>query len=227
MQKSVQKGQPVNIFYLLSTYSLPSTPNSHIQTFFCCCLSSAPETFTDGPDLRKRVVAAGEVDAAALSSEQPDDPIVPREAPPKPARSPPKTPTAEAAPAPARGAWSPLMTCVCMCTVLAAGAYVCYRTYFHWCPVFRSVSFSIPPSAGYWREKKKRDTYTQTLTLSQLDLSLSAEPISLSPSVSGEEFQRLFSAKLLSSPIIHTLTHNLINVCPFKTSGPHNSGVAT
>lgn len=75
--------------------------------------------------------------------------------------------------------------------------------------------------------KRKRDTYTQTLTLSQLDLSLSAEPISLSPSVSGEEFQRLFSAKLLSSPIIHTLTHNLINVCPFKTSGPHNSGVAT
>ncbi|KAK9970599.1 hypothetical protein ABG768_026527 [Culter alburnus] len=95
------------------------------------CAKSAPQTFTDGPDLRRRVVAAGEVDAAALSSEQPDDPIVPREAPPKPARSPPKTPTAEAAPAPARGAWSPLMTCVCMCTVLAAGAYVCYRTYFH------------------------------------------------------------------------------------------------
>ncbi|XP_067251015.1 tyrosine-protein phosphatase non-receptor type 1-like isoform X2 [Chanodichthys erythropterus] len=85
------------------------------------CAKSAPQTFSDGPDLRRRVVAAGEVDAAALSSEQPDDPIVPREAPPKPARSPPKTPTAEAAPAPARGAWSPLMTCVCMCTVLAAG----------------------------------------------------------------------------------------------------------
>ncbi|XP_067251014.1 tyrosine-protein phosphatase non-receptor type 1-like isoform X1 [Chanodichthys erythropterus] len=84
------------------------------------CAKSAPQTFSDGPDLRRRVVAAGEVDAAALSSEQPDDPIVPREAPPKPARSPPKTPTAEAAPAPARGAWSPLMTCVCMCTVLAA-----------------------------------------------------------------------------------------------------------
>lgn len=133
MQKSVQKGQPVNIFYLLSTYSLPPTPNSHIQTFFCCCFSSAPQTFTDGPDLRRRAVAAAEVDTATLSSEQPDDPIVPREAPPKPARSPPKSPTAEAAPAPApaRGAWSPLMTYVCMCTVLAAGAYVCYRTYFH------------------------------------------------------------------------------------------------
>lgn len=198
MQKSVQKGQ-----YLLSTFNIFS-PNSHIQTFFCCRFSSAPQTFTDGPDLRRRVVAAGEVDAAALSSEQPDDPIVPREAPPKPARSPPKTPTAEAAPAPARGAWSPLMTCVCMCTVLAAGAYVCYRTYFHWCPVFRSVSFSLPPSAGYWREKKKRDTYTQTLTLSQLDLSLSAEPISLSPCLWG----RVSEAFLCQTAVVSLYTHS-------------------
>ncbi|XP_056092593.1 tyrosine-protein phosphatase non-receptor type 1 isoform X2 [Rhinichthys klamathensis goyatoka] len=95
------------------------------------CANSAPQTFTDGPDLRRRMVAAGEVGATPLSSEQLDDPIVPREAPPKPARSPPKTPTAEAVPAPACGAWSPLMASVCMCTVLAAGAYVCYRTYFH------------------------------------------------------------------------------------------------
>lgn len=92
---------------------------------------------------------------------------------------------------------------------------------------FPSVSLSIPPCAGCWWEKKKRDP--QTLTLSQLDLSLSAGPISLSPNVFGKEFQRLFLAKLLSPPSTHThtLTHNLINVCPFKTSGPHNSGVAT
>lgn len=122
--------------YLLSTPNIFSlvvaihTQQPHSNTF-CCCFSRAPQTFTDGPDLRRRMIAAGEVGATPLSSEQPDDPIVPREAPPKPARSPPKTPTAEAVPAPASGAWSPLMASVCMCTVLAAGAYVCYRTYFH------------------------------------------------------------------------------------------------
>ncbi|XP_016372395.1 tyrosine-protein phosphatase non-receptor type 1 isoform X2 [Sinocyclocheilus rhinocerous] len=94
------------------------------------CANSAPQTFTDGPELRKRAVAAGEVRAMELLSE-PDDPIVSREAPPKPARSPPKTPTEEATPVAANGAWSPLLTSVFMCTVLAVGAYACYRTYFH------------------------------------------------------------------------------------------------
>ncbi|XP_016331054.1 tyrosine-protein phosphatase non-receptor type 1 isoform X3 [Sinocyclocheilus anshuiensis] len=94
------------------------------------CANSAPQTFTDGPELRKRAVAAGEVRAKELLSE-PDDPIVAREAPPKPARSPPKTPTEEATPVAANGAWSPLLTSVFMCTVLAVGAYACYRTYFH------------------------------------------------------------------------------------------------
>lgn len=92
------------------------------------CIYSAPQTFTDGSELRKRAV--GEVGATALLSE-PDDPVVPREAPPKPARSPPKTPTEEVTPVAANGAWSPLLTSVFMCTVLAAGAYACYRTYFH------------------------------------------------------------------------------------------------
>ncbi|XP_016140080.1 tyrosine-protein phosphatase non-receptor type 1-like isoform X2 [Sinocyclocheilus grahami] len=94
------------------------------------CANSAPQTFTDGPELRKRAVAAGEVRATELLSE-PDDPIVAREAPPKPARSPPKTPTEEATHVAANAAWSPLLTSVFMCTVLAVGAYACYRTYFH------------------------------------------------------------------------------------------------
>ncbi|KTG46701.1 hypothetical protein cypCar_00021636, partial [Cyprinus carpio] len=94
------------------------------------CANSAPQTFTDGQELRKRAVAACEVRATELSSE-PDEPIVAREAPPKPARSPPKTPTEEATPVAVNGAWSPLLTSVFMCTVLAVGAYACYHTYFH------------------------------------------------------------------------------------------------
>uniref|UniRef100_A0A9J7XMX4 Tyrosine-protein phosphatase non-receptor type n=1 Tax=Cyprinus carpio carpio TaxID=630221 RepID=A0A9J7XMX4_CYPCA len=92
------------------------------------CANSAPQTFTDGSELRKR--AAGEVGTSALLGEL-DEPIVAREAPPKPARSPPKTPTEEATPVAADGAWSPLLTSVFMCAVLAVGAYACYRTYFH------------------------------------------------------------------------------------------------
>ncbi|KAL0185819.1 hypothetical protein M9458_017489, partial [Cirrhinus mrigala] len=76
------------------------------------CANSAPQTFSDGPDLRKRAVTASEVGATALLTE-PDDPIVAREAPPKPARSPPKTPTEEATPVAANEAWSPLLTSVC------------------------------------------------------------------------------------------------------------------
>lgn len=76
---------------------------------------------------------------------------------------------------------------------------------------FPSVSFSIPPCAGCWQEKKMRDT--QTLTLSQLDPSLSAGPVSLSPNVFGKEFQRLFLAKLLSPPSTHTHSYTQSNKC--------------
>lgn len=41
------------------------------------------------------------------------------------------------------GAWSPLLTNVCLCTALAVSAYVCYRAYFHWCLFFRHL-FSSP-----------------------------------------------------------------------------------
>lgn len=123
MQKSVQTGQTLNISLFLVV--LIQQPHTNILSL---CIYSAPQTFTDGSELRKRAV--GEVGATALLSE-PDDPVVPREAPPKPARSPPKTPTEEATPVAANGAWSPLLTSVFMCTVLAVGAYACYRTYFH------------------------------------------------------------------------------------------------
>lgn len=67
------------------------------------------------------------------------------------------------------------------------------------------------------------------LTLSQLDLSLFRPGPVSRPPTSGESF----SSKLLSSRSIHTrththpYTHTSINVYPFKTSGPHNSGVTT
>ncbi|XP_016317453.1 tyrosine-protein phosphatase non-receptor type 1-like [Sinocyclocheilus anshuiensis] len=94
------------------------------------CANSAPQTFTDGSELRKRAAGeVGEVGASGLS--KPDDTIIAREAPPKPARSPPKTPTEEVTPVAANGAWSPLLASVFMCTVMAVGAYACYRTYFH------------------------------------------------------------------------------------------------
>lgn len=37
---------------------------------------------------------------------------------------------------PVPGAWSPLLTNLCLCTALALSAYVCYRAYFHWCLFF-------------------------------------------------------------------------------------------
>ncbi|XP_051964911.1 tyrosine-protein phosphatase non-receptor type 1-like isoform X2 [Xyrauchen texanus] len=80
------------------------------------CANSAPQTFTDGPDLRRRA-AAGEVGVTTLPSEQPVNPIIATEAPPKPARSPPKTPPADDA----HGAWSPLLANMCVCTALVLG----------------------------------------------------------------------------------------------------------
>nr|CAQ14262.1 protein tyrosine phosphatase 1b [Danio rerio] len=93
------------------------------------CANSAPKTFTDGPEIRKRTVPA-EFGALPLVNEQPDEPIIPREAPPKPPRSPPLTPATEAPTTAAQEAWSPLVVSLCLCTALAVGAY-CYRTYFH------------------------------------------------------------------------------------------------
>ncbi|XP_065103240.1 tyrosine-protein phosphatase non-receptor type 1 [Paramisgurnus dabryanus] len=89
------------------------------------CANRAPQVFSDGPELRKRT--AGEVGATTLSSGQHENPIVAAEAPPKPARSPPKTPPEDAA----HSAWSPFLVNTCVCTVLAVGAYVCYRTFVH------------------------------------------------------------------------------------------------
>ncbi|XP_051951012.1 tyrosine-protein phosphatase non-receptor type 1-like [Xyrauchen texanus] len=90
--------------------------------------NSAPQTFTDLPDLRRRAAAAaGEVGVTTLPSEQPDNPIIATEAPPKPAHSPPKSQPSDDA----HGAWSPLLANVCLCTALVLGAYVCYRNYFH------------------------------------------------------------------------------------------------
>ncbi|KAI7797639.1 Ptp1b protein, partial [Triplophysa rosa] len=83
-------------------------------------VSRAPQVFTDGQDLRRRAAAAGEVG-------QPENPIVATEAPPKPARSPPETPPADAP----HSVWSPLLVNTCVCTVLALGAYICYRTFAH------------------------------------------------------------------------------------------------
>ncbi|XP_030640008.1 tyrosine-protein phosphatase non-receptor type 1 [Chanos chanos] len=56
------------------------------------------------------------------------------EAPVKPPRTPQETPKRDVTPSAADGpsaAWSPLLGNVCMCTLLALGAYVFYRVYFH------------------------------------------------------------------------------------------------
>lgn len=183
----MQTGQTLNIaLFLIVPFQQPHT------NFFLLllCFYSAPQTFTDGQELRKRAVAACEVRATELSSE-PDEPIVAREAPPKPARSPPKTPTEEATPVAVNGAWSPLLTSVFMCTVLAVGAYACYHTYFHWCSLF-PIHLFLYSSMCWLLVGKEKERHTQTLILSQLDLSLSAGPVSLSLNVFGLRVSETF-----------------------------------
>lgn len=140
-----------------------------ISTMHCWCPSKAgilnlyfflvraPQVFTDGQDLRRRAAVAGEVG-------QPENPIVATEAPPKPARSPPETPPADAP----HSVWSPLLVNTCVCTVLALGAYVCYRTFVHWCSLSISVDLILSlflPSAGCWG-KRERQTHTDAHTFS-------------------------------------------------------------
>ncbi|TRY57624.1 hypothetical protein DNTS_021058 [Danionella cerebrum] len=116
------KGDPVNSD---PTHFFNEIANKDI------CVNSVPHTLTEGPEIRRRTVPA-EVEEKPLISELPDVLIIPREAPPKPARSPTKTSPADAHPTAEQEVWSsPLLASVCMCTVLAVGAYVCYRTYFH------------------------------------------------------------------------------------------------
>lgn len=90
------------------------------------------------PELRKRTVAPvaasapAEFETPTMPADEPDysnapkpsDPVTTTtEPPPKPSRSPP-----EKRPA---GHWSPWLASVCVCTVLALGAYIYYRTCFH------------------------------------------------------------------------------------------------
>ncbi|KAK3540342.1 hypothetical protein QTP70_029571 [Hemibagrus guttatus] len=107
--------------------------HDHIQANNVICTHSAPSE----PEIRRRTVvpvaasAPAEFETATLPADEPDanapKPSKPvtltTEPPPKPSRAPPENRPA--------GQWSPLLASMCVCTMLALGTYICYRTYFH------------------------------------------------------------------------------------------------
>ncbi len=194
----MQTGQTLNnSLFLVVPIQQPLT------NILSLCICSAPQTFTDGSELRKRVVR--EVGATALLSE-PDDPVVPREAPPKPARSPPKTPTEEVTHVAANGTWSPLLTSVFMCTVLAAGAYACYRTYFHWCLLFPICLF-LYPSLCWLLAGKEKERHRDTHTFSAGPVSLSWARLTLSECQWERVSETFLRQTAVASLYTHTHTH--------------------
>ncbi|XP_066499850.1 tyrosine-protein phosphatase non-receptor type 1 [Hoplias malabaricus] len=87
-------------------------------------------------EVRRRAVEAG---TGEVFVDQPDNASIvkPSHTVPKttnpvvnPARLPLETQTPPSRGS-AAGEWSPFLTNVCVCTVLALGAYICYRTFFH------------------------------------------------------------------------------------------------
>ncbi|XP_035806549.2 tyrosine-protein phosphatase non-receptor type 1 [Amphiprion ocellaris] len=106
-----------------------------IQEIETCILGSTQES-----ELRKRNIAASQL--PPHSADQLDDHMgvgdITSKAPNKSQQQheveEPELPEAAEQPkesSPVPGVWSPLLTNVCLCTVLALSAYACYRAYFH------------------------------------------------------------------------------------------------